>query len=521
MSNTTIFEKHDIVVSIKLDSINQQMNLLQAMDVIARRLVIARSQDDNGNFHFRVLKDVKEVKDDEDFLDAEVVPKTAIQRSGTTVVMLLELKSGVFEFYKGRKKLHFDIKDWVYGFDVRLALQDIRQEHLKKGAAIPDTVVEKLEKFSNRMFTIRSLFMDFQSNTFATQNTAYTKTANDSVTESLNTFMSFYFGSLNKDNPFVLGYTVSETDASRYDDDGNIVDELKPVGTVFSVYHDPAYPERSTLNFIIGTKGGHGAPVDQPPNFLENWIGSKHDDLNGRMIFSHGCLVEKLLVRKVYESIEKKIREEAVKLFGALPEVAWDKARSKDSHGINLKMATFDTDRERYTHDVAVSYENQPGNACTRIKLRGAMDMYKVVSTDVGPLETSRAWARNQTSWSLDVDLKVEKENLAVTYTKSDPVSIPSEGRNTGADVLKVISTILKNCNIIVALVNHLLGDPIGKVFEVKAQKLPNFNDIVPNLSTISNSMIILPAGQVFFFKNPMLDEEGNLYCDISYKTEM
>lgn len=34
---------------------------------------------------------------------------------------------------------------------------------------------------------------------------------------------------------------------------------MKPVGTTFSLYYDPVNPDLSNLNFVLATKGLHGA----------------------------------------------------------------------------------------------------------------------------------------------------------------------------------------------------------------------------------------------------------------------
>lgn len=212
MPNTDVFKTHDIVVSIPERIINKQLAHLQECELVRKQLVISRTADRaKRTWAYKVhAPDEAEAvtNGSDDCLIAVIQPQVTIAESGMTLVFRLAMKSGLFRYSDAFGSTSIKIENWVYAFDVRLNLKEIQEDHARRNLAVPPVVQEKLAKFRNSMFTVQSLFMDFQHNQFATINTAQTETGgNNLAAKELGAFMAFWVGSLKgSDNPFVLGY---------------------------------------------------------------------------------------------------------------------------------------------------------------------------------------------------------------------------------------------------------------------------------------------------------------------------
>ena len=116
-------------------------------------------------------------------------------------------------------------------------------------------------------------------------------------------FMNFYLKWLvSSGNPYILGYSLTTTDRTNYDPDQNVPDSLRPVGTTYTMYYDPKYPDLSNLNFVLATKGGHRSIAGTPGNFDTNWI-SPTDQCDAKMIYSHSCLIEQFFLQPFFDQL--------------------------------------------------------------------------------------------------------------------------------------------------------------------------------------------------------------------------
>ena len=60
----------------------------------------------------------------------------------------------------------------------------------------------------------------------------------------------------------------------------------------------------------------------------------------------------------------------------------------------------------------------------------------------------------------------------------------------------------------------------LDKVFDLHIPGIGNISAAFGNLGNSVATVLILPAGQVFFFKTPGIDTEGNLAMQLTYKAE-
>src|SRR5262245_50095511 len=107
MKNTEIFNDYDMVVSVSQKAINDQLTHLTKMGVIPNEFIVAEEVDEQGNFHFKVLKCFDEVPKDPSgnpsvaCIDGKIAPGISIEESGTNVVLVVNFTSGSAYFFVG------------------------------------------------------------------------------------------------------------------------------------------------------------------------------------------------------------------------------------------------------------------------------------------------------------------------------------------------------------------------------------------------------------------------------------
>jgi hypothetical protein len=63
-------------------------------------------------------------------------------------------------------------------------------------------------------------------------------------------------------------------------------------------------------------------------------------------------------------------------------------------------------------------------------------------------------------------------------------------------------------------------GNLLADVFSVSVPGLGDVSVAIGNLGNSVSTVLMLPAGQVFYFRNPATDLEGNLAMLLTYKSE-
>ncbi|MDF3834179.1 hypothetical protein P3W85_14615 [Cupriavidus basilensis] len=537
MKNPEIFNSYDMVVSLPLKTINDQLTHLTKMGVIHSDLVLSQSENDAGDYTYSIFNNPNDIPLGPDGTPAEaciigqIIPQVKMAASGTNITFVINFREGSAYFWHGHgpaaKLKKYDMSGWKYGINITLDLQAVEKEDLAKNIGVPDLVKNQLYHFMSNMFTVNSLFMDFESTDLMRFDPVHTSTgeAGDDGMEQMVLFMNFYLKDLvAKGNPYILGYSLDTNDHTNYDPDQNVPDALRPVGTTFIVYHDPNYPDLSNLNFVLATKGGHGGITGSPGNFDTNWI-QPDEQCDAKMVYSHSCLVEKYIVRPVFDQIRDGVYNKIHNDISISKNQTYDVARSTTSDGLSFLISDVSAGDNQYVNNMAVKYSIDGTTA--RIAFSGYIGVYKGVDRDMGVC-TAAAHAAGHLNWAATVSLVTVKNDkgeptLQMTVSPVQTSNTYSDsGKNTCADIFEWIGKIIGT--ILDALTLFLDGNFFSNLFDdllnLHIPGIGNFTDCLGNLTNSVSTVLVLPAGQVFFFKTPGIDNEGNLSMQLTYKAE-
>ncbi|MFY7669810.1 hypothetical protein ACOSP6_01850 [Tenacibaculum sp. MEBiC06402] len=529
MKNTSIFNQFDMVVSMTEKTINDQLvHLLRDGTIHSSFILVQEVQ--NNNYVYEVVNDASKIKPNCAYINANIMPQVDISTSGLNITFKLNMVSGKAAFWEGNGPLahlkEYDINDWCYGIDVDMDLYKIAQDDIGKKIKVPDLVKNQLENFTDNMFSVNSLLMDFESTDLLKFNPTHTNAGDsgDVGIQQMVLFMQFYLKWLIKSgNPYILGYSINQTNLSKVPQEDEVPAELKPVGTTYSMYEDPVNSDKSNLNFVLATKGGFGHISGSPGTFDTNWIGAT-EDINAKMIVSHADLVEALILKPLYNNLQKNVFEQIHGHINVGSGNSYDKAKSLSGSGIHLNMSNVNAGTDQYVNTLDVSFDNKTSSV--DINIKGKIKLYKEVSKKMLTC-TAKAHAGGTINWSGKITIESTKDangnpTLKISQsTNLDNVQHDSS-KNDCAKTYEIIGKIIGT--ILDALTLGLDQGFFTKLFDdLMDLKIPNIGNIGQAFSNLSNSVrstVLLPAGQVFYFKNPSIDNEGNFYLQLTYKSE-
>jgi hypothetical protein len=531
--NSHVFDEYDIVVSITEKTINRQLTRLVEMGAIKQDLVLSQSIDKNGNYVYRELNSSEEIPRDAQgtpigaCLAGAILPQIKISQSGTNVTFILNFQSGAAYFWvldSPPRLQKYDITGWKYGLSIALDLKAIERDDIGKKIKVPRLVEQQLTQFLERDFEISHLFLDFDSVDLLRFDpiSTNTKDAGERGNQQLAQFMQSYLVNLIKQgNPLVLGYSVTTTPNTKIQANRNVPDTLKPTGTTFITYHDPQYPELSTLNFVLVTKGGHGRIGGSPGNFNGNWI-KPDDKCDGKIIYSHTCFYEALLLRPLFDKIRTGIWNR-VRAHVSVPQGNnYVAAKQVTPNNWVFNISNITRGDNQYANSFSVVVDNQPDSV--RFHFKGHVYAYKEVSKDCF-FCTARAHASGIIDWSGQITAGTSKDPDGSAVIKLDDgfridhYSTP-HGTNSCADAFDWIGTMLgaivdtftafRDDGFFLKLFSNTLG--------VNIPGIGNLNVALENAATNARSVVLLPSGDLFDFKNPASDYAGNLSLQLTYK---
>lgn len=210
------------------------------------------------------------------------MPSISVEQSGTVAQLHLNFTGGTAWFrnpLSGELEPN-DMTGWVYSIAINLDLGDLDRVDITDGQPVPEIVKKRLEYFASNGFKISKLFLDFRSGNLMQFDPTKTSAGKDNAWASpkYQTFVYFmamflgYYKERPSLNPYILGYTITSTDATT-DPNQDVPKSLKPKGQTFNVFKDPVIADRSNINFIINTIGGqanlgagfHQTPGNAPP----------------------------------------------------------------------------------------------------------------------------------------------------------------------------------------------------------------------------------------------------------------
>lgn len=535
MKNVEIFNDYDMVVCVPERTINDQLTHLTRAQIIKPDFIVVQKVD-GQNYLYEVLDSSDQIPRDTHgvptvaCIDGQIVPSVAISESGTTITLVLKFRSGTAYFWQGNgplaKLTPYDMTGWAYGIGITLDLAAVEKDDIGRKIVVPKLVEDQLRGFMSSMFTVNHLFMDFESTDLMRFDPAYSNagSAGDPGLQQLVLFMNFYLKYLQAHgNPYILGYALTADDKTRITKDQNVPDALKPTGTTFTLYHDPADGGRSNLNFVLVTKGGHGKIVGTPGNLDSNWI-APNEQCDAKMIYSHSCLIERLILQPFYD----KLRSDVYAGIGdhiSVPEGnTYAAGRSPTATGLRYSISERAHGDDQYVNRFSVDFENDP--TTIRIKFSGHIALYKEVHQQMVGC-TAHAHASGSVDWASTVTISTAKNAAGQPTLKLDKSfnitgQHQDQGRDHCADIFDFLGEVLgKVLDALTALTDKdFLSKLLDAVFDLRIPGLGDLNVAFANLGSSISTVLILPAGQVFWFKTPSIDHEGNLALQLTYKAE-
>lgn len=531
MQNKQIFNNYDMVVSMKQEMINDQLTHLQRLGVIERKLILVQ-EFDGDNYDYKILDSPDKIPRDKDgnpkyaYLNVTVHPQVKIKESGQKIIFVLEFKDGKAAFWKGTgpmaKLKQYDVSDWKYGVAVDLGLKQLEQKHIGKGIKVPDDVKKQLNKFSEDMFRIDHLFMDFESSSLMEPDETETETPGDLVTQQLAEFMHYYLTDLQRDgNPYILGYSLNTTDDTKMPKE--VPKSMKPTGTTYTMYNDADTPENSTLNFILVTEGGHKKIHDVPDPFDSNWI-KKDEQCDAKMIYSHDVLLEEFLLKPFFDKLRNGVYDKIKGDVSVGKGVPYEKAKHTRANGLRYSIVHDNYGNDQYENYYTVDVKNKKSQV--DLKFDGTVRVYKKVNRNMG-FCTAEAHSSATANWHGTVTIKATKDSKGNpkldlnTHDFKVTKDVDSD-KNTCAEAFKWIGQILGGifeAFTFFADQGYML-EVMDYVFNLKVPHLGNPEGVFGYLPDAPRAVIILPAGQEFFFKNPGSNSAGDFELELTYKSQ-
>lgn len=523
-------------------------------DLMGYHLVTAITQD-TVNFQLRQLWKRNVVKKTLDItlggleLHAELDAPTVSfgMTDQRTVLFSLRMKRGTFVYYAGwgpsAPKKSLDFEDWVYTFRVNMNMAEIERQALLNKVEVPAAVKAMIHEFDASKFTIRHLFMDFQNANLATfEPTLSTiklppgEEHKLPATLQLSDTLQHYFSSLKgTDQPYILGYSV-EAKA----DPGTPPALFDPTGTTFSTFKDPTSPGLNALNFLSMMQG---APFPTSPHaglFNTNWVESGTYD--GRMVVAAARFREDYLDSAILPKIASSIgvaepmiahggpedlrarlglNEEAFKK--AFPDVSgpgWAFYHYEDNLALDGPHHEKGYGRVVNPTPGSKLYEElRSVRSCSvrlsdrEVALEGTVRFSTLAEYYIYPLnaKTWNGYVSTEIAFPFTIRLAAGTEGrlqLTTTIGKAEPVQAYKQ--NFILELLDLFKLGMRAC--LEALSNSYAQTQQSMVSSITSSLTQSMTELTRR--------VILPAGDVFFFKNITVDRSRNVLLDISYKVD-
>lgn len=532
--NTEIFKHYDMVVSMTEDTINKELENLVGQDIIRSQLIISRVVK-NKKYIYEVHKKKSEIPEKSVFIITDLMPRVSIQDSGKYITLELHLKLGTARFFSMEELTEFPIKDWVYSLNVNMGLKDVKKS--ETNILQPADVKKRIKEFTDDKFSVNALMMDFQDveNSDFIPNKTTVGDAGDEALKELKDFMNFYLKYLRETgNPFVLGYAVEQRKESNASKEHLLPPSLTPEKVTYSMYKD-SDPNKSTLNFLLITKDNADRELKKTDNFPQNWI-SKDEAAHAKMIISRANLLEKMILEPLYNAvvkigagIVKDLQNEEKRLTKTTEAVhlptantfAQAKEIMNNANNATLVIADITSGNDRYTNKLEVSFENTAKKS-VEVSFNGLITTYvNRTVIDLLPIK-HREWITSEHKFKNSIILKAEGDckgnpGLSIEPTKTIFDKEIIEHRSNQNPLVKVIALTLAAMTLSSEAIKMMLekfilnDDTLGPI-DVKTA--------FTHLGKSINNIILLPGGSVFYFREPIIDDEGNFSLLLTYKSK-
>lgn len=425
------------------------------------------------------------------------------------------LKHWVIDHGKPVQKT-IDFTDLTYAFKVNLDLVGIQQDDIKNNIPIPPVVKQHLANFTDDLFTVRALFMDFQNADLS----AYDK-AKSTIPEALNTVKGIsdfqsaienHFTSLSgTKNPYILGYAI---DSKNQNADAGVHPTFVPTGATFSTFNDPHNSDLNALNFLVMTNKSGLPSAPGAGLFPENWATTT--EYEGAFVLDSKLLFEEWFLPTIKNSLglSAPVRSGNKWTLSSNVDERITRANAID-YSLGLKWFTGDLHiHTTGVNSVTVSFES-PSRSKAEIDISGSLRSRRDSWFYASKLNLSKESVYS--SSSLDFTMKItiiagDKGQLAFSHKLTMGKPKTASG---GTDLGGIIEVVLDKIFPVGHTVNDLITQDSDRLASLLTDGVRNIDASLQKI----NARFVMPAGGVFFFKNPQFNAEGDLLMEISYKT--
>lgn len=490
---------YDMVTAITQNVINAQFRKLWADDVIHQHLDI------NMKSGMRLVADTN-------------APTVSLEVAGShnRVIFMLPLDSGSFTHWtfddEGPKLISTPIDKWILAFEVNMGMEQIRQEYLREGngkKTIPSEVLKSLEDFSEDHFNISHLFLDFENADLANFDSVRTVMPKDmSVTDAqqLKNLLGSYVDKLKgTDNPYICGYSVSTKDPSQT---AEMMPIFRPTYCTYSTHLHQAKPPAThpitgidTLNFLLMTEGRQGPTDPQAGIFNVNWVDS--EDIQGTMVVSRALFERNYVEILVLPNIQRYLG------------VPSNFSKSGDGWTLNNEKVDYITHPNADSGMKDIYEENTTRVECSAsitrstspsITVNGRFFKRKYLYEDWGFLGRTEAWANVILDWRLIIRIIAGSDGKINTPVEMTKISGPNIDKHV--DVLFTWGGNIEDVTNDAATYYSALGN----------SNFLNMKNAFENAFRSLQQLTVFPAGEILFYKDLQVNDEGDLLLHITYK---
>jgi hypothetical protein len=398
-------------------------------------------------------------------------------------------------------------------FRVELKLEETSLDAIQRTSDQGDSsfnLVESFSDFSEEVFDISHVLADFEHvdlDTWDPDSSILGGLSAEGGTE-LAKFWSTYLQEAAKSaNPYILGYSVTKQPDSQLPADKAL---FAPTAATFSTsVHTPPSPDTAglaTLNFLMAS----GSPDVSPPSgqFASNWIPSP--DVYGTFAVSRQLFRERYVAQYVLPRIA-----DAMGIPEAFTETAtgWTVAHSESSktNHPNLDSGMVDV-HQTDSYDAGCDVTIADGSFPVMVTASGYM--YRKAFFEEHPLGIDTTyWGDARQEWTLTIEVSAADNGElvlapAVTAgqlkTNSDESWLAKAADAVGGLFTR---TVAQNMDDIKQLLGSIENDLV-QAFQGR---------LAAGLNGLQ-TMIVMPAGDTFDFKQVALSPEGNLLMQATYK---
>ncbi|KAH8649748.1 hypothetical protein BGZ60DRAFT_534628 [Tricladium varicosporioides] len=275
--------------------------------------------------------------------------------------------------------------------------------------------------------------------------------------------------------------------------------------------------------------GGRNGPGRHPTpgNFSVNWLKST-EVCDGKMIYSSFCLLESVILKPFYNNYVSKCREMIGKHLSLGPDNDYDTARSVTNFLGNRALSYHIQDVSGSDNEYKNTFSalwSQTSTGVT-ILLAGVIHLKKTNSTNVG-LGNATSWASLDEEWNSTINLDIAFDNGAQRpYIKASPPKMnttkheANSGQNTLAKTTGVFGKIFDGVVDFFNIFGADLSSDLEGSWSAHVDGMPSVDVAMGNLYDTVNGSFVLPAGDVFFFKNINILPSGTTEFQVTYKSE-